>query len=383
MAYADSIKYNSIRSMKGLPIGAIVPWSSDQGTIPVGWVACNGVTVPNNRYPLLFKSIGNVYGGTVGSSFRLPPLTNSQKAIVDIFVGHHNYLRGNSAEFNSESAHAPETSSINIDPFWTIIANGDGNEGSSSQTSWVSTIDLVGRINGSPSFIGIYDNMEVADGEFSYTVTWTDVALGDRNLSIHSHGLDTEETTSYLRGNLVAREVDQNTRGASGTKCQARGDRTPAWRVAANPADFIATSRGNNPRDLANNFLFTQPNTGTTGTGGGGGLAFTTQLGQTSAIEYEGGDGICGGQMNCNGVLFTGLSNQEGAAGAGFGSSPHNHATNTYNLFGRFQALNPGIRTNVSLNTVRINNSSGLNYGTITVDTATPTLDMLYIIRAY
>jgi hypothetical protein len=378
MAYADSIKYNRIRSMKGLPIGAIVPWSSDQGTIPAGWVVCNGATVPNNRYPLLFKSIGNVYGGTVGSSYRLPPLTNSQKGIVDIFVGHYNYLKNNSG-----SAHAPESNSINNDSFWSIIANGDGNQGSNSQTSWISTIDLVGRINGSPSFIGVYDNMEVADGEFSYTVTWTDVALGDIHLSAHSHGLDTEETTSYLRGNLAAREADQNTRGAGGTRCQARGERTSAWRVAANPGDFIATSRGNNPTDLANNFLYTQPDNVATGTGGGGGIAFTTQLGFTSAVVYSGGDGRCGGQMNCDGVLFTSLSNQEGSGQSGFGSSPHNHATTTYNLLGRYQALNPGIRTDVSLNTVQINNSSGLNYGTITVDTATPALDMLYIIRAY
>ena len=93
MAYADAANYNRFKSMKGLPVGSIVPWAGDLAEIPRGWVACNGNTVQVTRYPLLYDVIGNSYGGTADSTFRLPPLNNSTKAIMDIFPGHFNYLR--------------------------------------------------------------------------------------------------------------------------------------------------------------------------------------------------------------------------------------------------------------------------------------------------
>ncbi|HEX6100183.1 MAG TPA: phage tail protein [Thermoanaerobaculia bacterium] len=46
--------------------------------IPDGWLACDGTVVPTDRYPVLYKVIGNTYGGDAGgSTFTLPNLQNA------------------------------------------------------------------------------------------------------------------------------------------------------------------------------------------------------------------------------------------------------------------------------------------------------------------
>lgn len=380
MAFADSIKYNRVRSMKGLPIGAILPWSSDQGNIPTGWVMCNGATISNTRYPLLFETIGNAYGGTAGSTYRLPPLTNSQKGIVDVFRGHYTHLK------SSGVANSPVSNSITEDPFWNIVATGDGNQGSSSRDSWPSTIDLVGRINGAPQFVGVYDDIDVSDGNFSYTATWEETSLRDFHLNTHSHAYSGDDPVSYRRAGGRASWCT-GTR-FDGAECFIACEGTSAWRVAANPNSATRVSRGNNQTHLRDNFLFFDARIGLGGTGGGGSIRGVPRFdgggrGESGATVYIDGNGICGGEMSCGGdVLFTSLSNTEGT-GAGGAVAPHQHGTTTYNLLGRYQVLNPGVRTDISLNTVQINNDAGLNFGTITATTATPSLDMMYIIRAY
>ena len=76
--------------------------------------------------------------------------------------------------------------------------------------------------------------------------------------------------------------------------------------------------------------------------------------------------------------MFTSKSHDDVASGAG-----HQHGPNNYTMEGKYQVISPGLRTNIALNTVRINNSPGQNFGTINVETATPSLEMLYIIRAF
>jgi hypothetical protein len=379
MAFADAIKYNRIRSMKGLPIGAIIPWSSDQSTIPPGWIVCNGSTVSNTRYPILFKIIGNAYGGTVGSTFRLPPLTSGSPSIVDVFRGHYVYFKGseiNALPGNEVNRPTSTSDTLELDPFWNIVGRGtNGDTGSNSQTFWISTVDLVGQENStSVEFQAIYDDIEVSDGSFFFTANYTSTSLGVEHLPTHLHGDPSTDPTSYDRQGGRASGCEGTGRNDT---CNIGCDPTPAFRVAANPAVHVRVSRGNNQTHLVDNFLFTQGPF--TGTGGGGRVQTTTDFGETNASVYIGGDGRCAGNMNCgDDVTFTSLSHAETNAGA-----PHFHGPNNYNMQGRYQVVSPGLRSDIALNTVRINNAPGQNFGTISVDTTTPSLEMLYIIRAY
>lgn len=375
MAFADAIKYNRIRSMKGLPIGAILPWASDQSSIPTGWIVCNGATISNTRYPILFSVIGNSYGGTVGSTYRLPPLTNALSGIVDMFRGHYQYLKN-----RNEQSSRPASASRADDPFWNIVGFGtNGDSGNNSQTVWLSTIDVVGVQNGRPTFPAIYDEITITDGSYSFTVSYTGTALGANNMPPHTHGVDAE-SSSWRRQGGSANECNGSAFNAT---CRVTCESTTAFRVSANPNGATQVSRGNRQADLQSNFLFFDDRIGLGGTGGGGNIRGVPRFdsggrGESGATVYTDGNGICSGAMGCNGVLFTSLSND-----AVNNSAEHFHGPNNYSLQGRYNVISPGLRDNISLNNVTINNSPGQNFCTINADTATPSLEMLYIIRAF
>lgn len=372
MAFADATKYNRIRSMKGLPVGAIIPWASDAGDLPVGWITCNGATVANTKYPILYRVIGNTYGGTAGSTFKLPPLTSGGPAIMDAFRGHYNYLKAKG------DAHKPFSNSIGVDPFWEIIGKGtNGDTGNNSQTFWISTIDLVGvEKKTNVKFQAIYDDITVNEGSYFFSANYTDVELGVKELPAHTHGDPSTEATSYERDSRTATRCDGGKREA---ECNISCQSSAAYRVAAKPAVHVRVSVGDNQSHLKDNFVFTDGRTGWTSNGGGGSFGATSLYAETVAGLYKDGTGRCSGNMRCgNDVLLTDKSHDTTDSGA-----EHVHAPNNYTMEGKYQVISPGLRTNIKLNTVRINNTPGVNFGTINVETATASLEMLYIIRAF
>jgi microcystin-dependent protein len=58
--------------------GMIALWSGTNGSIPTGWLLCDGASVATATYPDLFTALGYAYGGA-GANFNLPNL-------VDVFV---------------------------------------------------------------------------------------------------------------------------------------------------------------------------------------------------------------------------------------------------------------------------------------------------------
>lgn len=57
----------------GVPTGAVMPFG--QGTVPAGWLECNGAAVSRTTYASLFAAIGTTYGTGDGSTtFNLPDL---------------------------------------------------------------------------------------------------------------------------------------------------------------------------------------------------------------------------------------------------------------------------------------------------------------------
>lgn len=383
MAFADVTKYNRVRAMKGLPVGAIIPWASEQGQIPTGWTVCNGATISTETYPILFRVIGNTYGGTAGTTFKLPPLTQGTPGIVDQFQGHYNMLAAakyNNGNNGANEAHKPDSTAKSDDPYWTIVGGGsNGDEGSTQQTFWVSTIDLVGKeISTNVNFQAIYDDMEVADGGYFFSANYNSIQLGIEHMTDHSHSDPSTEPTSYeKKGNTISRCTGKT---SAGFGCDMNCSSAEAFRVAANPAVHVSVSYADNQSDLKNNFVFTNnARTGWSSNGGGGTFQPTTAYAQKVAGHYKDGTGRCEGNMKCgNDVLFTDKSHDDV-----WTSGAHNHGPNNYNLEGKFQVIAPGLRSNIKLNTVRIDSTPGLNYGTINVETGTASLEMMYIIRAY
>lgn len=386
MAYADAANYNRIKSMKGYPIGSIIPWSGSQDFVPTGWIVCNGATISTTRYPLLYETIGNTYGGTEGSTFRLPPLTANNKAIVDMYKGYYFYLRGGTNENTfPRAAHGPQGRTINDSPFWLQVGNAsNGDEGGSNQTSSISTLDVVGEIAESPNFVAEFGDITLTPGEETATVSFNPRKLSDVHMPAHSHALESQDISNKWR--QLSRSALRN---SGDYRCGNLSGNFFRFFCVDNPPCICRTSRnsvsrarqylrfGNDQGQMAAEF-------GANGSPAGGGGSISTGIPQGQqeiVVLYFPGDGYARPDMFSNGTIFwSSLSNAEVSYAQIAG---HTHGSNTYNFKGNLSVVNPGIVTNVSLNNVAINNSSGVNFGTITVNSATPNLSMLYVIKAF
>lgn len=363
MAYADAANYNRSRSMKGLPIGAIVPWAGQLDSIPKGWVSCNGTNVPINRYPLLFDVIGNTYGGTSGSTFRIPEINNSSQAIMDIFQGHFSYLQ-TAGDSTSRNAHKPEYSVLSADTFWSNVGLSDnGNKYANSTQEYTSTIDVVGVLGAVPStLVANHANLTLSSGDYQVAVGFNERKLSDNHMPLHTHNIDTTQDTSFTNtGNRAARDAHGvNECGINWQTTTATAGRDTTGQ------DQIYPRSGDNDTDVS-----------IIGCGGGDVIAWNSGNG----TRLQSGDGCNGGQLQSTTPRYaTSLSNPAKEWSQVFG---HDHLLNNYTFTSRYRVVNPGIVNDVRIGTVAINNSSGRNFCTINMSSVTPNLSMVFIIRAY
>lgn len=106
--------YQGTKTAKAAAIGTIMPWSGSLGTIPKGWIPCDGQTEVASNYPLLVQAIADTYNaGTsnLGGSFPmytgnivLPNLNG--KTLMDIepsYFGTGSSSTGKLAEADSDA----------------------------------------------------------------------------------------------------------------------------------------------------------------------------------------------------------------------------------------------------------------------------------------
>jgi hypothetical protein len=82
--------YSLAKTMRGLPIGSVQPWTGAITEIPKGWLLCNGAELPAVEYPLLARILRTTYGGVgfsgtfpnYNGTIRIPP--TNQKGLADI-----------------------------------------------------------------------------------------------------------------------------------------------------------------------------------------------------------------------------------------------------------------------------------------------------------
>lgn len=363
-----SNNYNTVKSMKGFPIGTIVPYSASLTDIPMGWILCSGTTIPITRYPLLYDVIGNTYGGTAGSTFKLPMLSDGASAIMDIYQGHFQYLQ------DKGEAHRPVNTVRNNDPFWRIVGGGDnGNRPSSTQTNWSSTIDVVGEQVSRPNVVAKHDAFQLSSGDVSVTVLTSERKLSDRHVPNHSHDYSTSGDPSYNRkSNRATRNSD---RFRVGYACYKDGNATEISRSTNDPP---IDGRQMNAVGASNRVSTTFRQ------GGGNVIDDGAFDGQNRATGFDSGDGVSGGDMwsHKSGLKYfwSSLSHSETSFSQ---ISGHSHGSLEYNWVSKIKLVNPGIVDDVRMNNVTIDNSTGVNFGTINMNSSTATLTMLFIIKAF
>lgn len=373
MAYNDAANYNRLKSMRGLPIGAIFPWSGAQDTIPFGWIECNGAAISYTKYPLLYEKIGNVYGGVTGSTFKVPALNNANVAIMDIFQGHFQWLNN-----LNEDAHKPENANKSSDAFWSTVGGSDnGNQGSDTTQNHLSTIDVVGEQTSKPNVVAKYGDFSLSEGTLDQTVIVQERKTTDVHLPAHNHGYeggDDDGGPSYNRKSAKATAFASKFN--SDYFCYLQGSAANITRSTNDPPI--------NGTQMAS--VGASKTVSTTYRQGGGNIVNDGPLGggQYAATAFDNGNGDTGGDLFAhqggNKYFFSSLSNTEKTISS---LSGHRHGTLEYTFESKLKVLNPGIVNDVQINTVTIDNSPGQNFCTINMSSATPTLGMLFIIRAF
>ena len=213
-----------------VPIGAIIPWPGAQDTVPNGWILCNGAAIPYDRYPLLYDTIGNVYGGTTGSTFKLPDLLSQNAGIMDIFQGHFSWLQ------NAGDAHKPENSNINEDEFWLTVGKSDnGNSGNDVTQDHNTTVDVVGEQTSKPDVTAKYGEFTLSEGTADSIIQVLERKTTDVHLPSHGHSYDVSGDTSpsYNRKNKGATRC-KSSWGSDGY-CKLEGSCTNVNRSTNDP----------------------------------------------------------------------------------------------------------------------------------------------------
>jgi microcystin-dependent protein len=80
MSNYEATKYDfdgaNLTGIEGIPTATIVPWSS--GSVPSGFLECNGAAVSRSTYAALFAIVGTTYGAGDGSTtFNVPDLQDN------------------------------------------------------------------------------------------------------------------------------------------------------------------------------------------------------------------------------------------------------------------------------------------------------------------
>lgn len=394
--------YNQNKSGKGFPIGSIIPWSGNSGDIPKGWISCNaGPTLKVENYPLLYKTIGNTYGGTAGQTFKLPRLNDGTSAAVDIFRGHFSYLQ------DKGDAHKPEKTNILDDVFWQTVGGSlDGNSTSTTQTDWVSSVDIVGQLQNIDDLTASYGDLSLNSGEYTQVLIPAGRKLSDVHIPSHIHAFaQLTESNSY---NATSTTADSCNGGSVPQfpcililNCTTVNRAIP---VNIEGTNMLGVLQG----PLESNFYATfdttliargYPYESLAWGGGAFGPCFG---GETSSECYDpvnGADGLSGGDMfshiggtkyfwsslSPSAPITAPVTQQKIDDARRFSRvSDHSHGSLSYTFSSKYiRVVKPALVTDVRLNTVRINNDTGKNYGFINANTATPSLTMQYIIKAY
>lgn len=58
-----------------VPVGAVVAFAGP-GSLPSGYVLCNGQYLDREEYVILFDTIGTTFGTTTATNFRVPTVAN-------------------------------------------------------------------------------------------------------------------------------------------------------------------------------------------------------------------------------------------------------------------------------------------------------------------
>jgi len=357
-----SVNYNTMKSMKGMAIGTIIPWSgpiSGDFGIPKGWLACTSNRFLNiTDYPELYEIIGDRYGGSeADGTFALPSLPG--KSLGDYHPSHATEL-GYTGNFS------------------TFLGTNDdvANDNLSTQTS---NIDVRLTLSSFNNLTGSMTGMNINASTYSTSFGFVPRRLGDGHMGTHSHG-GTYESIRVTNSRIERCQSQGAINCGNAFNCGDECDTLPIYRCGNSSDaidDFCIPSfdggqhlgRGKTPygtngyrmarSNVDRNFLLPSDD--------------TILYNETGTGEDGAWSGIYGTTLNTNIANFrTGLME-------GHDHTPQSLSIETGNLRTK-ETVKINSISNGTITPVNLDNQEVM---TITVNTNTASIQMMYIIKAY
>jgi microcystin-dependent protein len=168
-----AVNYNRTKSLKGLAVGTIVPWSgslSGPSGIPKGWLACNGSGYPVDRYPELFEIIGYRY--TAGASETSPTITFNLPNLPGKSLGDYHPSHATDCGYTGNFASSLPTTSDSPAEVTGVQS---------------SNVDLKVSLNLVSNLRANMTGMNLSSPSYSTTFSYVPRRLGDAHFGTHGH----------------------------------------------------------------------------------------------------------------------------------------------------------------------------------------------------
>lgn len=179
--------YQGSKTAKAAVIGTIMPWTGGLGSIPDGWIICDGATKNARDYPLLVQAIGDTYNAGISNlggsfpnysgEFVLPDLNN--RMLLDIEEEYFGPVNtggtGKSidTDLDARSIISPYIGD-NVDNGIPVIFNN------------VYT-DVIFTLNDRTGYSGRISGNTIVPGEFEKTIYLGGRKLGTSHIRSHNH----------------------------------------------------------------------------------------------------------------------------------------------------------------------------------------------------
>lgn len=185
--------YNSLKTLKTAAIGTIMPWAGDTASsktgyenqgdfgVPRGWIVCNGSSYSANELPLLAQTIGTTYGGTITGSF--PDYNPLDSFLVPNLTGKH--MADYSTSYITGVTGLPSSDS---EAQTAITSKMGANTDSGISNSYTSNANLTFSITASNTMVGKTTGQTADDPTYFKLYYTVSRKLGQRHTPGHDHG---------------------------------------------------------------------------------------------------------------------------------------------------------------------------------------------------
>jgi microcystin-dependent protein len=253
-----------------VPVGTIIDTAG--GTIPDGYLACNGAAVSRTTYALLFTAIGTTWGGGDGSTtFNVPDLRG--RTTVGSGTGSGLTARTLGQNLGKETADLPaHTHNLNL-----TVVNDAATTGAGARVTGTQG----GGFGESASNGGADDNLQPSAVVTKAIYTGLGASAGD---SSDANWSEDHNANGFALGNLSGLDVA----GIMTSTNLRRGAGSPEGAVVGSPGDIYQNTTGGASTTLYVKESGSATNTGWVAAGAGGASGWSKGLHAADSIAPVG-----------------------------------------------------------------------------------------------